>query len=360
MAANLGIGEIRTKTFWKDDRWNRTDLGTVLSGVFHGPERRRAERRVRPAGRARRNGNLLQSRDADLRRALAERLFEILRRAARVYGWSDSRRRNVAATRGQIVPSSRLSITAFIAWAGASCFAYRIGDVEMLDSPWVKDGNFERVVAPAADHPLRAALRGGPPQWPQELKTTGQLGSGHPYAVDTIQLPFENPWNALLFVGDHDFLPDGSAPGLHDAGRCVAGERSRSRIEGRPLAAVRRRVASAAGPRCLRGASLRPRPRSDHAPARPERRRRSRLLRMLFQQVPHVARRSRFHLRSGPRSRRAGSTRRRASKGCFAFRQTASRSKSWRPGFEIQMALRCNRMVRSRCRAAKGIGRRRR
>ena len=22
---------------WKDDRWNSTDLGTVLSGVFHGP-----------------------------------------------------------------------------------------------------------------------------------------------------------------------------------------------------------------------------------------------------------------------------------------------------------------------------------
>ena len=90
-------------------------------------------------------------------------------------------------------------------------FAYRIGDVEMLDSPWVRDGTFERVVAPAAEHPLRDALRGGAAQRPQELKTSAQLGSGHPYAVDTIQLPFDNPWNSLLFVGDHDFLPDGSA-----------------------------------------------------------------------------------------------------------------------------------------------------
>jgi azurin len=29
--------------------------------------------------------------------------------------------------------------------------------------------------------------------------------------VDTIEPPFKNPWNALLFFGDHDFLPDGTA-----------------------------------------------------------------------------------------------------------------------------------------------------
>ena len=32
-----------------------------------------------------------------------------------------------------------------------------------------------------------------------------------PYAIDTIEPPFENPWKALLFFGDHDFLPDGTA-----------------------------------------------------------------------------------------------------------------------------------------------------
>ena len=29
--------------------------------------------------------------------------------------------------------------------------------------------------------------------------------------IDTIEPPFENPWKALLFFGDHDFLPDGTA-----------------------------------------------------------------------------------------------------------------------------------------------------
>jgi len=90
-------------------------------------------------------------------------------------------------------------------------FSYRLGDVEMLDAPWVRDGQFERVVAPAATHPLRSALKGGSPQWPQELKTSGELGPDRPYTVDTIKLPFDNPWKVLFFFGDHDFLANGTA-----------------------------------------------------------------------------------------------------------------------------------------------------
>ena len=41
------------------------------------------------------------------------------------------------------------SITDFIGTANGSLFAYRIGDVELLDAPWVEDGQFTRVVAPA-------------------------------------------------------------------------------------------------------------------------------------------------------------------------------------------------------------------
>ncbi len=48
-------------------------------------------------------------------------------------------------------------------------------------------------------------------QWPQVLETKGTLGNGRPYAIDSIKLPFDNPWNALFFIGGHDFLSDGSA-----------------------------------------------------------------------------------------------------------------------------------------------------
>ena len=90
-------------------------------------------------------------------------------------------------------------------------FAYRIGETEMLDSPWVEDGTFTRTVGPAEGHPLAASTRGGPSQWPQVLETRGKRGETRPYAVDTIEPPFRNPWNALMFFGDHDFFPDGTA-----------------------------------------------------------------------------------------------------------------------------------------------------
>src|SRR5208282_4407156 len=90
-------------------------------------------------------------------------------------------------------------------------FAYRLGDVEMLDAPWVEGGRFTRQVAPADRHPLAHLTRGGPAQWPQVFETRGRRGAGRPYAVDTVAPPFENPWNALLFFGGHDFLPDGTA-----------------------------------------------------------------------------------------------------------------------------------------------------
>jgi len=90
-------------------------------------------------------------------------------------------------------------------------FSYRIGNEELLDAPWVKDGKFESIVAPVDEHPLREVVHGGKPQWPQEFKTAAELGTGRPYAVDTIHPPFDNPWKVPLFFGDHGFLPDGSA-----------------------------------------------------------------------------------------------------------------------------------------------------
>jgi putative heme-binding domain-containing protein len=89
-------------------------------------------------------------------------------------------------------------------------FAYKIGDVEYLDSPWLENGQFVRSQLPRKNHPLEPLLRGGQAQWPEEIKTTVKLGSQAPYAIDTIELPWDNPWQALMFVGDHDFLSDGS------------------------------------------------------------------------------------------------------------------------------------------------------
>jgi putative heme-binding domain-containing protein len=90
-------------------------------------------------------------------------------------------------------------------------FSYSIGDVTYLDAPWVKDGVVVREIAPAEKHPLADLVKGGPPQWPQALTTTGTPGTGSPYAIDTIAPPFENPWGSLMFFGGHDFFSNGDA-----------------------------------------------------------------------------------------------------------------------------------------------------
>jgi len=90
-------------------------------------------------------------------------------------------------------------------------FSYSIGGTRYLDAPWVQDGAVVREIAPAETHPLVHLLAGGPSQWPERLTTTGSLGSGTPYAVDTIPLPVDNPWGSLMFCGGHGFFSNGDA-----------------------------------------------------------------------------------------------------------------------------------------------------
>ena len=52
--------------------------------------------------------------------------------------------------------------------------------------------------------------RGGETRWPQILETTGNLGeSDNGYALDTISVPFTNPWNAWMRTSALDFFADG-------------------------------------------------------------------------------------------------------------------------------------------------------
>lgn len=90
-------------------------------------------------------------------------------------------------------------------------FAYQIGETIFLDAPWADGEQFTRVVAPIDQHPLRDLLQGSEPRHPNIMETNIEFGAGSPYAVDTIALPVDNPWRALLFCSGHGFLPDGSA-----------------------------------------------------------------------------------------------------------------------------------------------------
>lgn len=53
--------------------------------------------------------------------------------------------------------------------------------------------------------------KGGPSKW-RELTTRGVKGKNSgPFAIDTLTLPYDNPWNALFFTSGHDFLKNGDA-----------------------------------------------------------------------------------------------------------------------------------------------------
>jgi type 1 glutamine amidotransferase/glucose/arabinose dehydrogenase len=51
----------------------------------------------------------------------------------------------------------------------------------------------------------------GPARW-KPIETKGQLGHEKgPYVVDTLTVPYDNPWKALMFLSGVDFFPNGDA-----------------------------------------------------------------------------------------------------------------------------------------------------
>ncbi len=207
----LGHWGNQSDATWVDGRWNQTDLGTLLCGVFRG-----AGVTV-PKGVCVRLGDRGEVSACFNPETLSyEAVWSggFLRFDPKRHGLLDGVILDgtpMPRPEGK-KPDRPFVYHGFYRHGNRVVFSYRIGDVEMLDAPWAEGGRFTRVVAPAAEHPLRRLTTGGgPPRWPQVLATRGTLGRAGPYAIDTIEPPFDNPWKALMFFGDHDFLPDGTA-----------------------------------------------------------------------------------------------------------------------------------------------------
>ena len=200
----------QNEAVWADGRWNEAQLGSVQSGVFHAEGITVARGVCVKLGD---RGELSACFNPDTL------TFDAVWSGGFV-NFDSVRHGFVSGVRmvGQMVPIPKqnppekpFKYHGFYRHGNRVVFAYRIGDVEYLDSPWVTDDKFAHDSAPADQHPLRVLAAGGPAQWPQVLQTKIIPGDGRPYAIDTIELPYDNPWKAPLFCGDHDFLPDGSA-----------------------------------------------------------------------------------------------------------------------------------------------------
>ena len=213
---DLGHWGNQNEDFWKDARWNDAKLGSLQAGVFRG-EKLTIARGV--CVRLGENGELATCFNPQTLQYEAAWSGGFLKFSEIRHGFvggilMGGQPREISAA-ARVLPAGTADKTTkyrgFYRHGERVVFAYEIDDQLYLDAPSAVGGNLQRVAAPADDHPNRDVLNGGPAQWPQVLETPVSLGKGEPYAVDTIVPPFENPWNAPLFFGGHDFLPDGSA-----------------------------------------------------------------------------------------------------------------------------------------------------
>ena len=199
----------QTESDWASDAWNQVDLGRVQSGILH------------------LNGRSIP-RAVCVRLGEQQELAVCFNPDTLQYEavWSNGFVKYSTVRHGLLggiridgkldkLPEQR-SVEAPFRYRGfyrngeRVAFAYRIGDTDYLDAPWVRNGQFVREVAPVDQHSMAGSLEKGAMQWPQRLETRITPGHGEPFAIDTIELPTDNPWNALFFCSGHDFLPDGS------------------------------------------------------------------------------------------------------------------------------------------------------
>ena len=201
----------QTEKDWASNRWNETQLGSVQAGVLHIKGKPSIPRAV--CVRLGDHNELAACFNPDTLKYEAVWSggfvsFSTFRHGLLGGLTLEGTLQNIPE---QQTPTQPFSYRGFYRHGNRVVFAYRIGDVEYLDAPWVADGKLIREVAPVEQHSLRELVHGGPAQWPQTIETRIIPGSERPFAIDTIELPIENPWKGLFFCGDHDFLPDGSA-----------------------------------------------------------------------------------------------------------------------------------------------------
>jgi hypothetical protein len=154
-----------------------------------------------------------------------------------------------------------------------------------------KGGEFPTVRWRRQGADVTAATKGGPALWPQTVTTKGKLGSpgtsdpkAAAYVVDTLTPPFQNPWNSWIRFGGFDFFPDGKSAALCTwSGDVWIVSGIDDKLEKLTWKRFASGLVPTAGAEDRGRQGLRPRPRPDHPAARPQRRRRGRLLRELQQ-----------------------------------------------------------------------------
>ena len=205
----------QSDAIWASDAWNDTDLGSLLAGVFHGKNMNIARSVCVRVGEGDTAVSAVFDPDAFTFRRVWSGGF--VKFTSVRHGFMSGLIQdgdNIDFAINADLPYDKKAPKKYLGYyrhGSQVLFAYRVGDIDYLDTLKFVDGKLTRSVAPRDEHPDKNLIGGGVALWPQAFNVKATLGSGDPYAVDKINLPTDNPWNAEIFCGDHDFLSDGSA-----------------------------------------------------------------------------------------------------------------------------------------------------
>ncbi len=172
-------GNQNDQVTWKDGRWAASDLGSLFCGVFRG-------------------GGITVPKGICVRSGDKSAVFDPERMAWRLE-WSggfiklnDSRHGFMAGApmEGTVTSTEERKV------GGSFRGIFRRGnEISIITS---------ETVMPEP----------GSAQWPQWIRTQGELGTQTPFATDRITIPFENPHGTLFFITAHDFFSDGTTAAI--------------------------------------------------------------------------------------------------------------------------------------------------
>ena len=181
---------------WKDGRWNLADKGVLFSGVF-------------------RSGPVMVTKGIAVKKGEEAACFDPVSLSFPLR-WQGgfvklSEARHGMASGPAIAGKVTFAQKAAPAPTGDRYLGlYRHGDEVVF--AYQRDGKRRLISAWEQDEAkLQPLTLGGPARWTRELVTQGAVGDRKPFAVDSIQVPFENPDGTLFFISGLDFFEDGSA-----------------------------------------------------------------------------------------------------------------------------------------------------
>lgn len=203
----FGHWGIQKEDTWRDDRWNQTELGSVMCGVFHAPGR------TIPKAICVNLGERFVAFNPETASFEALWTKSFLTFSSVRHGFMDGLKPGGpfidAAKAENAIPDGRYR--GFMRDGDTVTFIVESKGSLILQRPVVKAGELSIEAERISNAELARKLRACRPQWPQEIQVRGTRGSGSPYAIDDVSLPSDNPWKALVFPTGHDFAADGSA-----------------------------------------------------------------------------------------------------------------------------------------------------